>query len=175
MTGFFLIAVLGVWCWIAIFIARALTIRVKRAGARRLGAMIVALVLLPLPVADELIAAPQFRALCAEGTKLRFDPQVIDGMTVYEQPSTWPFPRFSIAGLDGYYINATYTDQPGGKTVISSKSYAIKGGILIRALGISEKTAPLTFEGSCRPTEVPYQHTFLARHKLTIIEIKDSK
>ena len=175
MTGFFLIAVVAVWAWIAVFIARALTIRVKRAWVRRLGATILALFLLPLPIADELIAAPQFRALCEEGTKLKFDPQVIDGMTVYEQPSKWPFPQFSIAGLDGYYINATYTDQPNGKTVISSKSYSIKGGILIRALGISEKTAPLTFDGSCRPTEVPYQQPFLARHKLTIIEIKDSK
>ena len=175
MTGLFLIAVVVLWAWIAVFIARALTIRVKRALVRRLGATILALVLLPLPVADELIAAPQFRALCEEGTKLKFDPQAINGMTVYRQPSKWPFPQFSIVGLDGYYLETIYTDQPDGKPVISYKWYSIKGGILIRVLGISEKTAPLTFKGSCRPLEEPWQQSFLALHKLTIIEIKDSK
>lgn len=173
MTGLLLLGVLAVWAWIAIFIARALTMRVKRDLPRRLGAAIFALALLPMPVYDELIAAPKFKKLCEEGTQLKFDPKVIHNMTVYRKPAKFPFPEFQLAGLVGYYIEAVYTDQPDGNPVISSRSYSIKGGILIRVLGISQTTAPLTFIGSCRPLEVPYQQSFLARHKLTIIETKD--
>ena len=175
MTGIFLLAVLGAWAWIAIFIARALTIKVKRAWARRLGVALLAIILLPAPVYDELIAGPQFKKLCEEGTKLIFDPKVINGITVYRQPSKFPFPEFRVGGLTGYFVQVTYTDLPVGQPLISYKWYEIKGGMLIRALGISETNAPLIFDGSCRPLEEPWQKTFLARHKLTTVEIKGQK
>lgn len=175
MSGLLLLGVIGIWVAIVVFVAKWLARRFKPGAVRNIVVAMATVVMLALPVADELISAPQFNKLCEEGAKLKFDPKTIYGMTVYRQPSKFPFPEFRIVGLVGYYIEAIYTDQPVGAPVISSKSYSIKGGVLIRALGISETTAPLTFKGSCRPLEVPYQQPFLTRHKLTIIEIKDSK
>lgn len=173
MSGLLLLGVIGIWIVIVVFVTKWLARLLKPGAVRNVVVTMTFAVLLLLPVIDELIAAPQFRALCEEGTKLKFDPTVINGMTVYRQSSKFPFPEFRILGLVGYYIETIYTDQPKGMPVISSKSYSIKGGILIRTLGISETTAPLIFKGSCRPLEVPYQQPFLAQHKLTIIEIKD--
>lgn len=175
MTGLFLIAVLGIWCGIAIFIARVLTIKVKNAWARRLGATILVLVLLPLPVADELIAAPQFRALCEEGTKLEFDPLTIRGKTIFSKANPTPDPRITVGTLHGYYIPWRYYDAATKELVISYRTYDIKGGLLIRLLGISEKTAPLTFTGYCGPVEHKKWLQFLKLNQLSEIDLRERK
>ena len=172
MTGLFLIAVVVVWAWIAVFIARALTIRVKRALVRRLGATILALVLLPLPVADELIAAPQFRTLCEDGTKVKFDPLTIRGKTIFSNVNPTPDPRITVGTLHGYYVPWRYYDAATKELVISYRTYYIKGGLLIRLLGISEKQAPLTFEGSCAPVEHDKWLQFLKINQLSEIDLR---
>ena len=173
MTGLFLIAVVVLWAWIAVFIARALTIRVKRALVRRLGATILALVLLPLPVADELIAAPQFRSLCEDGTKLKFNPDRIRGRTIFLAHD--PQPDISVGLLRGYYIPSRYLDATTNEVLITTNSYHLKGGLLIRMLGISEKTAPLTMPRYCASPEEPWQPHFLKRYELTYVERRDVK
>ena len=173
MTGLLLLGVLGLWFAFSVFVALKLFKFCRSDKTRLLVLVVVLAVMLPLPVADELIAAPQFRQMCKEGTTLKFDPESIVGTTVYRQPSKFPFPKFSLVGLTGYYVQVTYTATPTGKPVIAYRWFSIDGGMLIRLLGISETKAPLTFSGSCRPTEEPWEKTFLSHYNLTIIEIKD--
>lgn len=173
MTGLFLLAVLAAWAWIAIFVARALTIKVKRAWTRRFGATLLAIILLPVPVYDELITAPQFRTLCEDGTKLKFDPDRIRGRTIFLAHD--PQPDISVGFLHGYSIPSRYLDATTNEVLITTNSYHLKGGLLIRMLGISEKTAPLTMRSYCSPQERPWQKTFLYRYELKYIERTDIK
>ena len=55
----------------------------KRAYVRYMVFAAIVSILVPLPVADELMAAPQFRRLCEEGTKLKFDPEKVKGKTIF--------------------------------------------------------------------------------------------
>ena len=173
MTGIFLLAVLGAWAWIAIFIARVLTIRVKLAWARRLGATIFAVILLPVPVYDEVITAPQFAKLCEEGTRLKFDSERIRGKTIFLAPE--PQPDIAIGLLRGYYIPWRYLDVTTKEVLISYNSYHLKGGLLIRLLGISETTAPLTMRSYCTTPEQPWQESFLNRYDLKRLDMKEVK
>ena len=96
-----------------------------------------AVILLPVPVCDELIAAPQFRRLCAVGTRIEFDPSTIRGKTIYSTVNQSPNPRVTVGTLHGYYIPWRYYDATTKDLVVSYKTYDIRGGLLVRSLGFS--------------------------------------
>lgn len=75
--------------------------------------------------------------------------------------------------LSGYYTPSRYLDATTKEELISFNSYFLKGGVLIRTLGISETTAPLMIESNCGPAEEPWQKTFLDRYELVKSERKD--
>ena len=173
MSGLFLLLVLGLWLALVVGIARALTKSIKH-DVLRWGALMAAIAcLFPLIVIDEIITAPQFAKLCEEGTKLKFDPEKIRGRMIFLDEN--PQPEISVGMLKGYYIPWRYLDATTKETLISYNSYHIKGGFLIRMLGISETTAPLTMESYCSVNEKPTQKSFLDRYKLKRIDQKDIK
>ncbi|MEO8384987.1 MAG: hypothetical protein ABI583_07090 [Betaproteobacteria bacterium] len=175
MSGLLLLGVLGIWIAIVILLARWLGNLAKSRGLRfDVVFVITALVLLPLPVADELITAPQFSKLCEEGTKLKFDPEKIRGRTVYFVAENPP-PSLSIGLLHGYSLHWRYLDAATKEELIASNSYHLKGGFLIRMLGISERDAPLTMRSYCAPKEEASQKSFLNRYDMKYIEQKDIK
>jgi hypothetical protein len=175
MSGIFLLIVLGLWLALVVGIARALTKSIKHDVLRYVALTATIACLFPLIVIDEIFAAPKFRQMCSEGTKIIFDKNTIQGTTVYRQPSNFPYPEFSLVGLRGYFVEVVYTAQLVESPVISYKWFSIKGGFLIRSLGISQTTSPLLFEGICRPQEEPWQQTFIERNQLTIIDAKGTK
>ena len=175
MTGFLLLGVIAIWLAIIVFVARLVWRRMKPGVLRGLACALVVAVMIPLPVADELLSKGEFERLCAEGTKLRFDPEKIRGRTIFLAESPYPRPTLSVGMLTGYYTPSQYLDATTKETLISYNSYDIKGGFLIRSLGISETTAPLMMESFCSPPEKPWQKTFLNRYELSRIERKDVK
>ncbi len=173
MSGLLLLGVIGIWVAVVVFVAKRLSHLFKPGAVRNIVVAIASAVMLALPVADELVSAPRFHRLCEEGTKLKFDPLKIRGKTIFLAEN--PQPKITVSLLSGYYIPWHYLDAMTKEVLITSNSYHIKGGILIRMLGISETNAPLTFRGYCSSSEKVWQKTFLSRHDLKYIERKDVK
>ena len=175
MSGLLLLSVIAIWLAIVVFAAMRLARLFKPGAARNVGVAIAIAVMLPLPVADELISAPQLNKLCEEGTTLKFDPETIRGRTIFLAEGPSPQPRLSVGLLRGHYIPSRYLDATTKEELIAFNSYFLKGGLFIRKLGISEKNVPLTMRSYCAPEEEPWQKSFLNRYDLKRIERKDVK
>ncbi|MEO8384982.1 MAG: hypothetical protein ABI583_07065 [Betaproteobacteria bacterium] len=174
MSGLLLLGVISTWIAIVIAVAIWLGNRLRSRGLRfDVAFVITAVVLLPLPVADELISAPQFRRLCDEGTTLKFDSEKIRGRTIFYADDLQP--DISVGLLRGYYIPLRLLDVTTKEELISYNTYYVKGGILIRTLGISEKDAPLTMRSYCGPSEHAEQQSFLNRYDLKYVDRKEVK
>ncbi len=170
MAGLVFLAIVIVWLWVASHIARTISTRVVSKWPRVLTMALLFVALAPLPVADELIAAPFFRKMCEEGVSPKFTESNLRGRTIYPAKIAYPYPEFRLLTLKGYYIPWRYNDAATGASVITYNSYHTKGGLLIQILGISETTDPLTFKGYCGPKEEAWQKTFLQRYDLKYVE-----
>ena len=173
MSGLLLFGVIGIWIAFVVFVAKWLAGRFKPGAVRNIVVALATALMLALPVADELISAPQFHRLCEEGTKLKFDPEKIRGRTIFLAEN--PQPDITIGLLQGYYTPWHYLDATTKEKLITYNTYNLKGGFLIRTLGISETNAPLTIRSSCGPQEMAWQKNFLIRYDLKRIQREELK
>ena len=173
MSGLLLLGVIGIWAAIVNFAVKSLARRFQPGAVRKIVVALATVVMFALPVADELISAPLFYKLCEEGTKLKFDPEKIRGRTIFFAKNLQP--DISIGLLHGYYIPWRLLDTITKEELISYNSYYVKGGILIRTLGISATNAPLTMRSYCSAPEHPEQQSFLKRYDLKYIDRKEIK
>jgi hypothetical protein len=103
--------------------------------------------LLPLPLIDELLAKPQFDALCLEQTTV----QMQAGLAAGQRAHFTVLPPEPVSGLmlpvsqRKHLVLADDTRQ----TVLSYSSFEAHAGKLARLMGVTQ--APLTFEGRCAP------------------------
>jgi hypothetical protein len=149
MSGLYLLVIAAAWLAIVVALVYGLTSRVKPASLRAVVAMLVAGVLLPLPLIDEILGKRQFDQLCKDNATIHVDRTTAVGKTVYlaktadlEVKDTW----LRIVLKPWRFVDAT-TDVP----VVSYNTLMADGGRLVRMLGISEGGVPLTFKGSCEP------------------------
>lgn len=150
MTGIFLFAVIGAWVWICLRITRRLFPSIPDQPRRKWVGRIVFAILLLVPVADEIVGGFQFRALCREKAVFRFGVEKPQGRTtrvIVNRPNE--IVPGKILRIDR--LNFTYVDIYTNEEVVEFDEYVAKGGVLIRALGISESDAPLTMDSSCSP------------------------
>ena len=154
MTGLLLIVLVIGWIAIVAAIAGAVARRTK-AGARRAAVGTFAFVLLLLlPVVDEIIGGFQLRALCREGAVPTFDEKKLSGKTVRTRlvphpdvPNVMQTPTRRVRAIIPIEEQAEeWIDAATAEVLLSSKSYTAKGGLLIRALGISNNDSPLTID-----------------------------
>ncbi len=108
-------------------------------------------VLLPMPVIDELLAKPQFDALCRERLAVSVQAGVSQGQRVHHRvlPAE-PLPGLLVPVSQHKHL---YIDDDTHQTVLSYSSFEAHAGKLARLAGLSQ--APLTFEGRCAPVS-PY-------------------
>ena len=154
MTGIFLLLVIGAWLGVAIVLTKVLTRRLRPGAMRGSAGAVLFVGLLVLPVLDEVIGGFQFRALCAKSPSFRVGVDKPEGRStrVSFQPA-----NELVAGttIPIYHSRIDYTDVKTGELVVSFDEYVAKGGLLIRALGISESNAPLTLgRPACSPQTV---------------------
>jgi hypothetical protein len=163
MAGLLLIGILVAWLVAAGTIAAWITSRVRSAAWRFVLAPVVFVSLLALPFIDEIIGKYQLRALCEEGAIPRYDEVRVRGKSVNLRriphphvPKVLDVPTRTVrAWIPILEQDISWVDSQSGDVLISYKAYEAKGGWLIRALGISQTNAPLTFEPAwCRPNEV---------------------
>ena len=173
MTGLLLLGVIGIWVVIIVFAMIRLARLFKTVWIRYVVVALSSVAMLLLPVADELISAPQFNKLCEESKQPKFDAEKIRGRTMFLADD--PQPDISVGLLKGYYIQSRYLDATTKELLVSAPSFHLKGGVFIRMLGISETNAPLMIRSYCGPKERPWQQNFLKRYELTYIERKEVK
>ncbi len=171
MVSFVLPLLLVGWAVISLWAAHRLGEGVAQRGAvggltRALRWEIKALALvalLPLPLIDELLAKPQFDALCREQTAVQTHGGLAPGQGVH----LMVLPPEPVSGLTlpvsqrKHLVLADDTRQ----TVLSYSSFEAHGGKLARLMGVTQ--APLTFEGRCGPVSPPTARPVRPLHQPT--------
>jgi MFS family permease len=113
----------------------------------------VFVILLPLPLVDELVGKGQFEELCKEHSTIHVDREKAAGKTVY----LTDLPRIEIKGpwVRVLMRQWRFVDVETGKIVISYETLQAESGRFIRALGLSEGSVPLTFNQQCASGNIP--------------------
>lgn len=148
MIGLLFLAVVSAWVFASWWLAMRATSRLPRGALRYAAVIAVAAVLVPLPVADEIVGGFQFRALCAQNTLLKVDTERIRGKTV--RVSSDPIDKV-VGGTSVriLYSRSFYRDVATNEVVASYGWYVASGGWLIRMLSGNDGMTPLTFPSSC--------------------------
>jgi len=151
MTGLYVMAVAGLWIWVVFKFSRWFGAAVRGGRWRWPVAAVTFMVLLPLPVIDEIVGKRQFANLCKENTALHVDRVAVAGKTVYFEPQ----PSVTVAGtwVPIRMTQDKYVFATTGETAISFNTLEAKGGKVVQTFGFSEGRAPLLFRGSCGPSE----------------------
>lgn len=107
-------------------------------------------VLLPLPVLDELLAQPQFEAWCRDRMAVQAwaDERTVQGVHYSVSP---PEPVQGLL-LPVLRREHHYTDAVTQQTLVRFVSFHAHGGKVARWVG--QPDAPLTFAGQCSPTDL---------------------
>ena len=146
MIGIYLLGVMALWVIAAFFITLFAFRRMPRKYWRLPLAIVLFLVLVPLPLIDEIVGGRQFEQLCKENSTIQVNRATAVGRTVYlaQTPSV---------KIKGTWVRVTlqpwrYVDATTGEVVVSYNTLGARGG---RFLKISEGHVPLTFNGYCAP------------------------
>lgn len=119
------------------------------AGLRRLHQALVVVVLLPLPLIDELLAQAQFERLCREQIAVRVQgggtaPQGLR----YSVSAPEPVPGLPVPVSRREH---RYTDPATRETLVRYATFQAHAGKLARMVG--QPDVPLTFAGHCGPSQ----------------------
>lgn len=151
MSGLLLLAAAALW----VYVLRWMVNKIGRHLPDRPGRVFVKLgifvLLLPLPLIDEIVGGRQFAELCKRHNTIEMDREKVKGATIYFEP-------VQSVQIQNLWIPVRlqpwrYVAPATGKAVVSYETLHAKGGLLIRSLRLSEGNVPLTFKDSCAPQE----------------------
>ena len=174
MTGLLLLLVAATWLAIVAALAYAATKRIEDTVWRSAVALALVVVLIPLPLIDEIVGKQQFEQLCKDNaTVIHVDRSTAVGRTVYFVPQ----PAVEIKGAWVRIVMKPkrFVDATAGETVLDYNELMAEGGRLIRALGISEGGVPLTFTSTCAPASRPASIETFKPFGITYIEPPEAK
>lgn len=143
MSGIALLVIFAIWIWASVWLTRILVRRIAPGMRRQVMALAILVVLLVLPVLDEVIGRYQFHDLCAREAVLVLGVTNPEGRVVrYKaEPSNARVPGTAIPILRSHI---EYHDTTTGELIAQYDSFVAKGGLAARALGLSESNSPLT-------------------------------
>ncbi len=150
MGGLILFLVIGLWIVLVAWLSKVVASRIPAAQWRLPVGLLAFVVLLPLPVLDELVGGRQFERLCQENSTIQVNRATAVGRTVY-------LAKTPPVVINGTWIEVVlkpvrFVDATTGETVVSYNELTAKGG---RFLNITESHVPLTFKGTCVPANRP--------------------
>lgn len=153
MSGIYLLFVAVIWVLVVILLSKTIAKKLPSVTWRIPIAIVIFVVLFPLPLIDEIIGGRQFAQLCKDNSTIQVDRVTAVGRTVYFAPQ----PNLEIKGTWVRVVlrPQRFVDVTTGETVLSYNELIAAGGQFIRALGISEGGMPLTFRGTCVPANRP--------------------
>jgi hypothetical protein len=152
MTGLLVLLLFSLWVWGVFRFARWIGDHVQGGRWRWPVVALAFVALLPLPVADELIARPQIERLCRDGAVFKIDEQNIRGRRVksFAEPLNEAVPGIAIPVT---FTRTVYRDESSGEELATLGYYYVKGGALVRTLGFSESSSPMFVRSYCAPNE----------------------
>lgn len=168
MTGLLLIFVAVIWLVIALFLIAFIASKIPGRALSLVISIPLFIVLLPMPLMDEIIGGRQFEQLCKENSTIQVDELKAAGKKVYlaELPSIQINDKWVPISLQPW----RFLDVTTSETVVSYNTLKATGGIFIRTLGISEGRVPLTFKSFCEPGGVVDPLKLLKELKVTQIQ-----
>ncbi len=165
MTGILLLIVVGLWLWACWAMTRALMRRWKSRAWGVPAACAAFVALLVAPVADEIVGKFQFDALCAKyAVDVVDEARAVNRRVLFEPRTANQYANGTAVRIQ---INPfRFRDAQTEEVLASFHMLEARGGLLVRMLGISETSAPLTFGGGCEP---PNAFEFLKRLNMTLL------
>lgn len=111
------------------------------------------MLMLLLPLADEIVGAFQFNALCKANAVLKIDAEKAKGNTV--RSIITPAKSDEVirgTALTIYYSHFSFVDVSSEEKLAEFDRYAAKGGWFVHALGISNSNSPIFIQpAGCSP------------------------
>lgn len=173
MTVLFVLLAASAWAALSAALSFAVTKRIKTISTRRLFAAALWAVLLPLPVIDELIGVLQFDRLCGDNQQVHIAAAGAEGRTVFLKASP-------ARSEEGTFVPVLiqpwrFVDANTGELVVSFNTLSAGAGQLARISRISGSGTPLTFRGTCLPSNAPMSEKAFSRLGITLIDSHTSK
>lgn len=151
MTGLFLLLVFVLWGSVCLALAHGVSRSVPRAALQPLVKFLILMGLLPLPLADEIYSRSEFTRLCQDRTGLVVLDPLLAGKTVwFAGVATSPQKIGLLQGLEKRWV---YVLAESEAPAFHYSSFHVRGGGLMRFLGISETSAPLLMAHQCDPID----------------------
>lgn len=165
MIGLLFLIEVALWLFILKWVVKAIGSQFPARPWRTVAMVGIFVVMLPLPLLDEIVGGWQFKRLC-EANVVHVDKDTARGTTVYEERVSSPLP------VSGTWVNVRkwpfhFLDTETGKVVVSFDQFYADGGRLFP--GFDSGHDPLTFEGECHPPGT-FDKGFIA--SLGFIELK---
>lgn len=147
MIGLLVLGVGAVWLVFAFAVARLVALKLPAGRWRLPIAAVLFVVLVPLPIADEIFAKREFEELCRSKAVIQVDREKAAGKTVYLAD----LPTIEIQGtwLRAFLQPWRYEDAKTGEIVLEYSTLQADRGLLFRGIALSG--GPLTFDGYCAP------------------------
>lgn len=165
MTGIALLALGFLWVFLAGRFAIWIASLQKYQVARWCIGLLVFVIGLPMPLADEIVGKWQFEALCKQYAVQMIDEQhAMNRRVLYEPRGADQFAQRTAVEIR--IDPVVYRDAETNQVLVSYHTLHAKGGWLIRALGISETSSPLLFQRGCAPKD---QDAFKKKFNITVV------
>lgn len=149
MIGIFFFFLVAVWFFFTWWLTLFLTRRMESGPKTTVVECLLFLILLVLPLIDEIVGGIQFAQLCKANSTVQFDRMKAAGKTVY------------LSDVEDINVKGTwvpirlqpwrYIDAVTGEPIVTFNILHATGGWLIRTLGIFEGNAPISFNSYCAP------------------------
>lgn len=153
MTGIFFLGVVGVYVFLISHLVSRLTRGIRNTKLQLLAGGGAFLLLLALPLADEIVGAFQFHALCKANAVLRIDAEKAKGKVA--RLVITPVKADEIVpgvALPIYHSHFSFVDVVQQEELGQFDRYSVKGGWFFRALGFSTHSKPLLIQpAACSP------------------------
>lgn len=147
MIGLLFLGLVAAWLVAARWLAIKATRRLLPGKLRLTAVCVITLMLVALPLSDEIVGGFQLRELCEKNAVLHVDAEKIKGKAVrlVIDPSNKDVEGTSIRI---YYSHLSYRDVATDAEVASYSWYVAKGGWLIRMLSTDNGATPLIIHPS---------------------------
>lgn len=154
MSALIVLFVLGLWSALLYNAGFYASFAIQRKWVRQLIGAATALVVLTLPIVDEILGQKEFTSVCQSARHFQI-PAELEGKKFEVE-----FSRTDPVLLQGWHWRpiweqtSTYTDKHSGQIVATGKNFQTGGGWLMRLMGVNPmngQSGPLMGRRSCSP------------------------
>jgi len=147
MGGLILLFVLLIWLTIVVLLVRFITKKIPARWWKLPFSVGVFIVLLALPLLDEIIGREQFKQLCEKNAVIQADPKITTGKKAYLAKTS----RVEIENswVPIFLKEWNFIDVSTGNTIVRYYTLKASGGWFSRS--ITEGGMPIIFKSNCEP------------------------